>query len=259
MSTNIGNGYRLAPGISVTDFVRSLDSTFSAARYAAYLRSIGELVLQLDSDSSESGRRKYLDFTTSSQVDLSRISLKSSRSSVSIAREILFNLQDSLQRRNATRAPFLDCTLSIAFLSDPENSDDVYALVFSENEEYVKVWESIEGVEEYFYWDGSDSQLATMTRKEWKARKKKWDKIIGGLRPIVNSVSWTLDMNPLYFMEFDDADVAISVANAKLRQEAALEWAKKIWGNTGMFGGAFDDDNGDDPDNGDDTSELVPR
>lgn len=263
MSTVISNGYRLPPGISVTDFVRCLEETFTESRYVAYVKALASLIVTIEESGKKSDQRlSMLEFVTSNQVNFSRISLKAERTPFAIARDVIYQLQDSLKRRNASRVPSLDLTLSIAFLSDPHNSDDIYAMVYTDNREYIDVWESIEGINEYFYWNNSDSQLSQMTRKEWKEREAKWDELVGGIRPSTVSVSWELNLTDIYWTEVDDADLVVAIADERLQRQASLEWAQRVFGKdlSGLVGinSSNDDDNGDDESNGDDTSEMMP-
>jgi len=246
MSTVISNGYRLAPGTSVTAFARTLESVFEEARHKAIVTAVGDLVFQIDgAGESEKNRLSTLKFATNNQVDFGRISVRPSRSTVSIARDVLFEYQDSFRKRFATRSPSLDLTLSITFISEPSNPDEIYALVYTEVDEYIKAWESIEGVSEYFYWNNSDSQLERMTRKEWKSRGKKWEVLTANKAPSRNGVSWELDTFPIAIEEIDDAEIVTAVADAELKRAAAIEWAKRVFGDSPEWGHIFNEDSVD--------------
>jgi hypothetical protein len=51
-------------------------------------------------------------------------------------------------------------------------------MLFAEQPEYKDVLLSMEGVEEYPYWDNTD-EPKNMTRKAWKARGREWDEALG--------------------------------------------------------------------------------
>ena len=76
--------------------------------------------------------------------------------------------------RTMTRYPAYDfgCTVSLIF-----NSKKTYALLYTEREEFRKLFESIKGVKSYFYWDNVDHPN-NMTNRAWQARGREWDKVL---------------------------------------------------------------------------------
>ena len=256
MSTWIGHGYKLERGLSVTDFARQLDALFTDARYKAIMRGIAELVVELqDTENKESERLRVLQWITHDQVNFDRIRLGDNRAYNSIAVDTLYALNSALRADIAYRVPSLDINLTIRFFADPSDPEQQYATIHTENSEYVEIWNELECVEEFFYWNHKE-EPKTSTRKEWLERGKKWDEVIGDTTLGINSVRWDLSTFPIRLITVDDVELESYIADVRLQKAANEEWARSLWGENleRLMPGFKEDD-----DNGDDTSELVPR
>jgi hypothetical protein len=251
MSTWVGNGYRIRSDISILDFVRTFDAAFSRVRDHVVTCALAELIAEIeDNDGSPDKRVAWLKFITNDQVKFDRIDTREDRPVLGIARDVLSSLNEALRAPVAYRLPTFDVNLTIRFYSDPANPGEQYATVHTEKSEYVDVWKSLDGVEEYFYWNGTEHP-ETSTYREWKHRGETWNSIIGYDALGLNSVAWELSTVSIRLMDVDEDELAACIADYRLKRDSerilALDLLKEY--------GISDDD---DDDNGDPTSELVP-
>lgn len=72
------------------------------------------------------------------------------------------------------RDPGFDCSISLTIL--PYNHSTYFLMLFTEMPEIEKLFEKIEGIEYYGYWDNTDP-LEGYTWKQWEKRGEQWDKV----------------------------------------------------------------------------------
>lgn len=69
----------------------------------------------------------------------------------------------------------------------------IMVIVRAENHVLKDAFEDLDGVEEYGYWDNSDSYPEGVTRAEWKVREAAWDRMLPGLGKISATMdTWVL-------------------------------------------------------------------
>jgi len=56
----------------------------------------------------------------------------------------------------------------------------ILAMLFSQQRQFTSVWDSIEGVEEYCYWNNSDKP-EDLSDSQWNRRKQDWDTALTGI------------------------------------------------------------------------------
>jgi hypothetical protein len=243
VSTVISNGYRLAPDIDIFDLCRNLDTILSGVRYQLAVRATGDLIHRIvpHFDNKEA-MLTALSFAYEGLPESKMSSYVYSSDPYTVARVALADMQEVLGSGGAAvyRSPSFDLTFSIAFYQNPHQKDQVFARVFAEQKEYIEAWESIEGVEEFFYWDNTDHP-DHVTRKQWKERSKMWDAIMGESGRSTAHLMWKLDTFCLNWLKFDDEDIDNAVAEAALRHAADVEWYNRVFGK---------ESNSDDTDSG---------
>jgi hypothetical protein len=76
--------------------------------------------------------------------------------------------------------------------TDP-GSGRIMVIAFAENHTLLEAFEDLEGVEEYGYWDHSDSYPEGVTQADWEIRKTAWDRMLPGLGgPSATMDTWIL-------------------------------------------------------------------
>ncbi|WP_422758884.1 hypothetical protein [Paenarthrobacter sp. C1] len=69
----------------------------------------------------------------------------------------------------------------------------IMVIVRAENHVLKDAFEDLDGVEEYGYWDNSDSYPEGVTRADWKVREAAWDRMLPGLGKISATMdTWVL-------------------------------------------------------------------
>jgi hypothetical protein len=82
-------------------------------------------------------------------------------------------------KETSYRDPEFDFDCEVTVLT---GKDKTLALLYTEQREITKIWESMPGVKEYGYWNNTD-QPEGISNKEWDARGKEWDKALGHRPP----------------------------------------------------------------------------
>jgi len=243
MSTVIHNGYILDRGMPIADMARQLDSWFSDSRYEAVISAVAKIVTILeDATTRELGLEIISDMTNET---LKMDNYKFIKDDVELAKRILFDFQYA--QRGAfvvRRSPSLDISMTIRFYSDPDDPEQHFCTVQTEREQYISVWEKIDGVEEFKYWNNTDHP-ETITYKEWKARSLKWDKVLGGNTFAINSLSWELSMLPLLNIDIDKNMLLVAMTEARIEAESARKFAERFLMNSSWGSDDEDDDDGD--------------
>jgi hypothetical protein len=69
----------------------------------------------------------------------------------------------------------------------------IMVIVRAENHVLLDAFEDLDGVEEYGYWDHTDSRPEGVTRADWKIREAAWDRMLPGLGKISATMdTWVL-------------------------------------------------------------------
>ena len=80
-------------------------------------------------------------------------------------------------------------------------NDEVFLLLFTEESEIHDIFDAMEEIEEYPYWDNTD-QPEGMTWEEWEVRGKEWDEAIGDGVPSQNGFGMDILADVLYVKLF---------------------------------------------------------
>lgn len=203
MSTVITNAYRLPGTTSVPALARALSTNTAHARREAVLADIATVVRVLVDDATEPVRaaldilaypltvKQFRKRPGVRAIEPARGDGTDVRTPLRIAAEVVRAVDDYLQGVNCRRQQ-LDSTASVAFLSDPESSEHIYATVYCDRAEIGLVVGTtlveFEG-EQYPYWNNTDRPDG-MTKADWAARAAIWDRVIGDEPPAASCVTW---------------------------------------------------------------------
>jgi hypothetical protein len=77
------------------------------------------------------------------------------------------------------RLPGLDVSCEVVYLVDDQDHTCFYLKVFSESKEYAAAISSIEGVEDFSYWNNTDHP-GDLTADLWQARAATWERLLPG-------------------------------------------------------------------------------
>lgn len=220
MSFVLSNGYRVSKDVDPLVLVRSLQEVLRADFNTLLVRALGQLVYSLEKSTKPEDRKKEMDFATSQQVRWERIRLDKERSNISIARDVLDSLNQTLRERVARRSPILDLNFKVSFYSAIKDEPFYYAVVTTEHSEYLDSWSAIGGVEHLPYWDSSEGP-DEISRQEWSARGANWRSLMGktGSNP---SLTWEYDTTDILFAEVDELEVARAIQDYRDRLARTL-------------------------------------
>lgn len=72
------------------------------------------------------------------------------------------------------RSPAYDFDCSVVIIPI---KNKVLAMLYTEKEEYKKIWEKIKGVKRYYYWNNTDKPR-NISEKQWEQRSNDWDEAL---------------------------------------------------------------------------------
>lgn len=158
MSTNISHGYRLKPGIEPFDFITRVREIMDPARDAAdakllaglYVDAIDELWFRGDAIAERAGYAAWSEWH-----------LEQSRTS-------------PMDRSHDPNE------FGVQIGKDPLTGG-FYLLAVTYNQDLREAFDAMEEIEEYGFWNSSDSYPDGVTRADWEVREALWDRIIPGL------------------------------------------------------------------------------
>jgi hypothetical protein len=183
VSTKIYNGYRISGldgGVPDPFAITSdLRDVLRAIYRAAYARQLTEMAChQID-------RAEWVNRTPGdAKVQPPGSPLMAAHAAIEQATEII--------EKQGKRVPPLDFQCEITFLADRLNpAGPIYALLYTEREDYREEFESIEGVEFWGYWNNTD-QPDDVTDEQWDERRQVWDRILGWDPPVTRGLGWKL-------------------------------------------------------------------
>lgn len=168
MSTKIHNGYQLQNKTTFADlnlFCQKLGEQISKKRE--------ELVEQLFSDLF---MNDIVSIFSGDYLYFEKVNLK--RNIVFCLSEICENEQNKIKTIGA-RNPRFDFDFEVVFI---HSSQKILCLLYTEKREFVNIWESQPGVEEYGYWNNSDKP-ENLSEKDWDKREIDWDEALPGYTP----------------------------------------------------------------------------
>ena len=154
MSTKIHHGYRLTPrGLTLQG---AQNIVFGAmTRVRAKAKSI---VME------------WIAVRTVTKLDLAAAGVEACKHPLSEAwRE--FEERAGKVRRTQERDPEIDISFTVCLIP---HGDRTLALVYTEREEFRKIWERTPGIAEYAYWNNTDKPKF-ISESHWNKREKDWD------------------------------------------------------------------------------------
>ncbi len=116
------------------------------------------------------------------------------------------------------RMPQFDFTMNMCLV--PTKSK-ILALLYTERNEFTKVWERTQGVHRYCYWDNTDKPN-NVNQKAWDARGKEWDKALGE-KCIPASVGFTWDPVAGHLPFPNKKDIVKSIPSIEKRAKVIAE------------------------------------
>ena len=105
-------------------------------------------------------------------------------------------------RRTQERDPEIDISFTVCLIP---RGDRTLALVYTEQDEFRKIWERTPGVAEYAYWNNSD-RPKFVSEAHWKKREEDWDdalKMNSGMVP--SQVGFSMEAFGSYNTPFPEA------------------------------------------------------
>ena len=202
MSTKIYNGYRLLSSRTLANVSRDLtDRAIPVHRDLAVRAVAGVTAMLAAAEQNGNGYDEAIavtmDAVSSGQLKPDMIrGINVSGPLVTSAR-IVDKVQKILQGSTAFRVPkAVDLQMSVTFLSDPSDSSQNLALLFTERDEFREVWEATSSVDAYPYWDNTDPP-DEVSDDEWSTRRDTWDRAVGHYKaPSLNGITWTFSPGP---------------------------------------------------------------
>jgi len=166
MSTKIYNGYKIK-GVrtlgDVQDFMKPVRKRIREMSVAALSRSVAQ-ACTLAIDKLALGEKPMVGFMKPKEYV--------PKKDGSLASFVVRDLMERYKTSHESHERDPDLELSVCFFP---SGRDTLALLFAENEQYVKYWESLARVVKYPYWNNSDAPRG-VSQKVWDARGKEWDK-----------------------------------------------------------------------------------
>lgn len=202
MSTKIYNGYIL-PALSSYELKQLLDnlrtqlevakdeliSTKIAEDFIYSFDSIWLGKITEDNFVSEFRSKMHSDFKKSDSIsDYERKSLLTN-SLFYLQRRQIEEEHYEIWKTNR-RNPEYDFQFSVCFMPTEEK---IFVTLYAEQKRFQEIWENIEGVEFYPYWDNTDP-MEGFTYEEWSERGEEWGRVLNDFNdpPILAGLSWQL-------------------------------------------------------------------
>lgn len=162
MSTKIYNGARLREGVDVFDF-------------CAKLR---ELFLPIYEETVETWTILYA----------TREVLRARDSGEPVRRPLArgYSIFEEAERERQWRLT----EMVVAFAKDPV-SGRILVRPYIDNNDYLRVWDSLDEVERWGYWNSAD-QPEDVSDEEWEERRETWDRVFGDDPVSERSLCFTL-------------------------------------------------------------------
>ena len=187
MSTKIFNGYQihLPSGTDLFDFVEQITKPLQETYQNLYTqRAILDAVVLWDHAQRVT---QGLEPDSDEVIDDSMVP-------VAIAEQRMWARQRRIVE-TGLRDPAYDFGFNVTFLAGRDQNQvltsELYALIYTEQQNLVDVWETQTGVENYGYWDNTD-KTEEVSELEWDTRREVWDQILGYNKPVTKGLSWSL-------------------------------------------------------------------
>lgn len=169
MSTKIPNGFRLTEGTDLGAFKRSVRSTIDPLRDQEDLK-----LLAIETAKYVDSRWLAGDPILPGAAGMAYAQWADAQSKMSV------NDYDHDVNR-----------FKLSIGTDP-GTGRTMVIAHAENHALLEAFEDMPEVEEYGYWDHTDSYPECVTRADWKVREAAWNRTIPGLRVSDTMDTWTL-------------------------------------------------------------------
>lgn len=211
MSTTIYNGYRLAAGTDPFHFLARLRAVMDPARDAADAKLLAGLYAEA--------------------IDRAWFAGKPVPCDVGIEAWRAWYGEQSLMKPSERRQDPNGFGIQIGL--DPETGRYLI-LLLTENDGLREVFEAMDEVEEYGYWDNTDSYPDGVTREDWEIREAAWNRVID--RPgYTNMVDFRLrppyDQGARRFLGIDGEDTSPVFAQLPTSRERARPVGSDAYGS----------------------------
>lgn len=186
MSTKIHHGHRLPATTNLAAMARDINARAAAVHRVMAIRAVAAVACYLVSYAPLGKDDNRLDDTlevfSSGQVKRKDLHLSSRGIGTVLhqAAEIVDAIQNKLANpaTAAQRVPLaVDLQFSYVVLDDPANTDWLYALTYTDREEFDAIWAQTPGVEPWPYWNNADEPEG-MDYTEWEARGATWERVL---------------------------------------------------------------------------------
>jgi hypothetical protein len=169
MSTKIPNGFRLAEGTDLAAFKTSVRSVIDPLRDQEDL--------------------KLLAIETAKYVDTSWLAGEPVLPGAADAAYARW--ADAQSKMSVNDYDHDENRFKLSIGTDP-GTGRIMVIAHAENRVLLEAFEGMTEVEEYGYWDHSDSYPEGVTRADWKVREAAWDRTLPGARVSDTMDTWTL-------------------------------------------------------------------
>lgn len=177
MSTKIHDGYRLADGISMFGLLHQLRTSITPVYERLYTAAVVRQAT-FDADDILRGATNEAG-TTKTTSPLTSAVFAVDRAHHQIA-------------KTGQRNPRLDFNFEVVAMPDPHDHHSSYAIIYTEQDEYRKVWQDLYNVEPFGYWNNTD-RPDDITDDEWDSRRRTWNRVIPDLTaPSTIGWAWSL-------------------------------------------------------------------
>lgn len=170
MSTNISHGFRLAEGTDLDAFKRTVRSIVDPLR--------------------DQEDVKLLAIETAKFVDSRWLSGDPVLPGAAIT--AYAGWSDAQSKMSVYDYDHDENRFELSIGTDP-GTGRIMVIARAENHVLLEAFEELPGVEEYGYWNGTDSYPEGVTRADWKIREAAWDRMLPGAGQISATMdTWTL-------------------------------------------------------------------
>jgi hypothetical protein len=201
MSTKIHNGYRVA----------GVDAFTLTARLAA---ALGERYNELYMATVARTAAMYADRLLAG-VELPDDAPNVARTSPWMMATLVAEGTHAGIARTGQRNPSHDLQCQVTFLTDTDGFGDMYALLYTEQNAYVKIFESFDEIEPWPYWDNTD-RPDDVDEPDWEHRRHIWNRVIGCAAPAQRGLTWSL-LGNMHHAHCTAADLVVHLPDRRTR------------------------------------------
>lgn len=113
--------------------------------------------------------------------------------------------------RTKQRDPEIDFSFNFTVIPD---GDELYALIFTEQQQLISVWESFQEVSSFAYHDHSNPP-DTLSKDEWENRRQVWERILNNNIP--NLSGFHIECIPSFYAPIEISAILLSLPSFETR------------------------------------------